>query len=113
MCSGRGTPGKRTTGNGNTGSSTTPFTLSNPSLMLRLNWARVSRSKFEIRRSRIIADGAAEVSLGVAYSARIKKSGPNSAKGTRRWGLETPSDEVGIISGALSEHLRVGSVQFK
>ena len=58
MCSGKGTPGNRTTDSGKSGSSLTPLTMSLASLI-----NRYLRNRFGLCEGVIIADGQGEVSM--------------------------------------------------
>lgn len=83
MWSGKGTPGNRTTGNGNNGRSATPRTLSVASLIFF--WA--------------VREGLWQ--RGEQKSVAQTKCGPRGVLGNRREGpSSTPSDEEGFTYGA-------------
>src|ERR1044071_1935167 len=82
MCSGKGTPGNRTTGKGKSGSSRIPRTLSLASLMCARDYGR------EATRSQCVAE----------------KFGPRVRVGQRQRGpSSTPSDEEGFTYGACTD----------
>src|SRR6185295_16751909 len=95
MCSGKGTPGKRTTGRGKSGSSCWPRTLSVASLICR-RYARDYGRKSYIRHI------TRRLSICVFVFLCGQKISPRVRVGRRQRGpSSTPSGEEGFTYGVL------------